>query len=701
MHPKLAVNMIIVRRTHEDVLCKERILYIDTNTDTMYLIDIDMRLAFPYQRKVSDVLNELQCGICVVQDNDPKAIVISEADIPQLYKDKRDNAWGLIKAAVKDEPDIYIEDSRGKIIKILMKQNKISKVTLYKYFRKYWQRGKSPNSLLPNYQNCGVRERTLVGKKTGRPSRFREKIGDGANVTEEMKKIFRIAVARFYMNKTKNSLSYTYTQMLKEYFYDEETIPTLRQFRYWFNKEIKRKDKIIAREGKKKYNLGSRPVLSNSHEQLIGPGSVYQIDATIADVYIVSRYNRTQTIGRPTLYFVVDVFSRMITGVYVGLENPSWNAAMMALANAFSNKVEFCKQLGIDITEDMWNAQYLPDTIVADRGEMLSGFADTLANSLQIRVVNTPAYRPDLKGIVERTIRTVQELLKPFLAGYVHKDAGERGVTDYRKEAKLDLYQFTRMVIYAVLYLNNDKEMKKYPLSKEMIADGVEPLPRQIWEWGLQNRSGSLRACSEELVKLNLMPRGKATITFQGIIFKGKSYSCQEGIEEGWFERANKNSWREEVAYDPRNAKNIYLIRNNGRDFITCSLLPKEKEHFEMTFDEILHLNECLELNSQLRKNAQLQHKIDFFKRMEEIRDEAESESPKEKVKTKNIKAFRKVDKEKNREKEALHLNRQKTESEKKGGVLKADNVTSIKDETEVSVMDLIRSKQKENWSFD
>lgn len=54
--------------------------------------------------------------------------------------------------------------------------------------------------------------------------------------------------------------------------------------------------------------------------ETIGPGSRYQIDATIGDVYLVSEYNRNQIIARPIIYVVIDVFSRMITGVYVGLE---------------------------------------------------------------------------------------------------------------------------------------------------------------------------------------------------------------------------------------------------------------------------------------------------------------------------------------------------------------------------------------------
>ena len=77
-----------------------------------------------------------------------------------------------------------------------------------------------------------------------------------------------------------------------------------------------------------------RAVLGDSTHMAFGPGSVYQIDATIGDLYLVSKLDRSRIIGRPTIYFVIDVFSRLVTGFNVSLENPSWVGAMLALDNA-------------------------------------------------------------------------------------------------------------------------------------------------------------------------------------------------------------------------------------------------------------------------------------------------------------------------------------------------------------------------------
>lgn len=58
---------------------------------------------------------------------------------------------------------------------------------------------------------------------------------------------------------------------------------------------------------------------------------------------------------------------------------PSWIGAMMALDNMVSDKVEFCKQYQIDITEEQWPSHHIPEIIIADRGEF-EGYADDSSN---------------------------------------------------------------------------------------------------------------------------------------------------------------------------------------------------------------------------------------------------------------------------------------------------------------------------------
>jgi hypothetical protein len=137
-------------------------------------------------------------------------------------------------------------------------------------------------------------------------------------------------------------------------------IPSFDQFQYWSNKDHLRLEIKRKRMGSKLYDKDLRGLLGTSNAQVIGPGSRYQIDATIADVYLVSRLDPNLIIGRPIVYVVIDVFSRLITGVYIGLEGPSWVSAMMALANTAMDKVAYCAQYGVAIRPEDWPAHHLP-----------------------------------------------------------------------------------------------------------------------------------------------------------------------------------------------------------------------------------------------------------------------------------------------------------------------------------------------------
>ena len=133
--------------------------------------------------------------------------------------------------------------------------------------------------------------------------------------------------------------------------------------------------------------------------------------------------------------------------------------ARLAIENAASDKVAYCASYGVTITEEEWPCHHIPTAILADRGEMESRSADNLVQMLGIRIENAPPYRADLKGIIEQHFRTINTDATPFLPGKVLPDMSERGGHDYRLDAKLDIRQFTEIIIRCVLYYNNSHYM--------------------------------------------------------------------------------------------------------------------------------------------------------------------------------------------------------------------------------------------------
>ena len=152
------------------------------------------------------------------------------------------------------------------------------------------------------------------------------------------------------LNENKHTLPYTYRKFLSIYqslYPDiiETEVPSIWQLKYFYDREYSPILKIKSRTSKIEYLKDKRVLYSTVNTHVLGPGSRYQVDATIADIYLVSDSDRGCIIGRPTIYFMMDEFSRMVTGMYVGLENPSYVTSMLVLRMAMSDKVDYCKNL--------------------------------------------------------------------------------------------------------------------------------------------------------------------------------------------------------------------------------------------------------------------------------------------------------------------------------------------------------------------
>ena len=429
-------------------------------------------------------------------------------------------------------------------------------------------------ALRTDYEKCGSpgKRRDLAGKKkVGAPRTITP--GVGINVDDEIRRMLRVG-ADFYLSRKRPALKEALDHIVRIYFskrikdqnkrvvafeVEPDAKPTLRQLQYYINTHFPYRHVRRRRHGDKDWNLHGRELLGAADGDVQGPGDRFQIDATVADVYLVSQFDRRRIVGRPVIYFVVDVFSRLITGLYVGFEGPSWAGAMMTLVNMVTPKVEFCRQHGIDIEEADWPSHYAPRRIMGDRGELMSvALGANIVKSLRVEIENASPGRADLKAMVERRFGIVPAKFRQFTPGYVEKDFNERGSRDYRLDAALDLHEFTQLVIYAVLE-HNFTPIRDVRLPADMVTDGLTAAPIDLWQWGVANRSGFLKTLTVEEVSLNVMPSDVARVTAKGIKFKGGHYSCPTAIREDWFAMARRHEREVNVSFDPRNMGNVYL----------------------------------------------------------------------------------------------------------------------------------------------
>ncbi|MDM1018757.1 Mu transposase C-terminal domain-containing protein [Acinetobacter sp. VNK23] len=510
---------------------------------------------------------------------------------------KRDENYILIKNIV-DHEQFYIPSIRSSIINEIINNKKSTKQTIYRLLRQYWQRGQTPNALIPNYQNSGAKGgKKIATQKLGRKRIYKE--GTGAIITQEIERLFHLTISKYLLSTQKHTLKYANREFQKLYrtlYPDtpETEYPTLRQFQYFYHREYNELTRLQKRSNDIEYSKDLRQLHSTVNTQVLGPGSRYEIDATIADIYLVSNLDRSRIIGRPTIYFVIDVFSRMVTGLYIGLENASYKTSIRALYCAFTDKAALCRKYGIDITYENWPCIGLPDAILADRAELFGHQVENLEKSFSIRLENAPAYRGDLKPIVESRFKLIQAEFKPFAKGVVQGViTKKRGGKDYRLDATLNLDEFTKIILLSVLKYNQFHQISNYDRDIDLPHD-LPAVPITLWNWGIQHRTGKLRTASDKAVYVALLPREKATLSNRGLKLFGVTYTCPELYEQGWLHRQNTINRPKFLyaAYDPSNAEKIYVFyEQSSLKYWEATISDYSREFRGYSFWEVWQIN--------------------------------------------------------------------------------------------------------------
>ena len=617
----LTVNQVVLDRTDNSSF---RVLWIAPDREEAYWISLTNGRQVPVKLPLAAVEDGIKAGrYALVMDSFSKR----DPHPGETAIQRRDQAWNLISGIVSQEPAVYRLHERSDLLKEASFQTGTQITNIYKYLARYWKGGMTPDALLPFYENCGKTSNPYDGNSK---RRGRKKVAgaEGKTLTQEDIQHFTDAILTWYMGTEKLSLEQVYKNMQDTWYItrdesgapvklDPDQVPSRAQFYYWHqkNKDILAEKK--SRDGKKNYPLNSRASIEKTETFLSGPCASSQIDATIADIFLVSQSNREKIVGRPTMYFLMDSFTRIVLGMHITLETPSWESASLCILNALEDKVDFCAKYGVAITRDQWPCHHVPNVLVGDRGEMESVAADLLVNKLNMRIENMPPYRGDLKGIIEQHFHLIDVDMN-HLPGKMGKDYGERCTEDYRLNARLTLNEFIAIIIYYVLQYNNFHYMEGYGKTIQMRQMGVKPIPLDLWNFGMKYLSGVQRTLSKTVVRYAILPTEKASITDHGILFRGLYYGCDKGFREHWFDSAKING-REviTISYDPRDASFIYFKPSHNNDPVECYLLDSNKITGQFSAAEIKQMQDSdREEKETYRSTEDLQssitkHKID------------------------------------------------------------------------------------------
>ena len=627
----LSINKCIEFFTDETKPIVERLLWIDPSGLLMAFIDINNKKALPFIRKRVEVNESLETGEARILPTDPFEYlarqVLSEASI-----EKRDKDYKLIYPLIsRNDGAIFISVSRGKLIanrakEVVNNGKETHKMTIYFQLRRYFQRGQRKYALNPEYKECGHKGKNRIETVTeNSPKRGHPKESNdpneppGININKElldkMKRGFRL----FLNTRRKRSVDDAYYRTLWRIFnvsykYENgvlvpdgsiDKVPSIDQFRYWYLKIYNRDTRIKSREGEHEYQLNHRASLKSEYFVEIGPGRFIEIDAAFLPIGLVSKVNRNSIIGMITFYSAYDMATGLIVGILFTTLPPCWEAVGLLLENIAKNKVEYCREYGIEILEEEWPVDegYVPDGIYHDRSELFSPKSDILVDSpLDIQLTSTPPGRGDLKGIVEGNHKSWKDKVINGLEGEI-KHENIPGQKDERLLAIYNLDEITEVGINNVLRFNFSHKMDGYPLTEEMIGNDVMPFPIDIYNWAKPD-IGQLKKFEMDTIILNLYPPGEAKVTGDGIKFRDLYYLCPLATREGWYTNADKKNRIKRIVYHPSNPAHIYLRLEDGKGFEKCYLHPRSKGFENYTWEEIVEHFRKRKAQSHNRKMA-------------------------------------------------------------------------------------------------
>ena len=291
-------------------------------------------------------------------------------------------------------------------------------------------------------------------------------------------------------------------------------------------------------------------VAAASCEKVVGhygisePLAVVQLDHTVVDVIVVDDLNR-RPVGRPVATFAIDVATRMVTGFYLGFDEPSVLRAGVCLSQSVFEKEAWLTARGISLP---WPVSGLPRAVHVDNaGEFhASAFTRTLQDH-GIQIIYRPLGKPRFGGHVERLIGTQMGAVH-LLPGTTFSNTIAKGAYPSEGRAAMTLGELERWMLLEILGVYHQR-----------IHAGLSRPPIAVWDE--RTRGLALPLPKNRMAFfVGLMPMERRMVRRDGVRLFGIHY-----WSDALGDLPGRSHARLEVRYDPRDLSRIYVRRPQGQ----------------------------------------------------------------------------------------------------------------------------------------
>ena len=594
-------------------------------------------------------------GAARVEKSNSSNILLPDSEDENYLKKQ-----ALMRFIMQEYGPLY-EKLYGKTTKTNLKKTMedlgIQRDAAWRAIRRFLQSGLDMAAIVDGRSlRSGKRNPYKYSKKTGHPTM--NALGKGVPLTDEIRTYFDEAIKDFLIGRAKTKKD-AYMTMIEKHFINEEETPTgirvsvlpdnlrptLKQFLNYTRVRVPQEEIDKAKTSAREQRNNKRLLLSDNLQGVMGPGDLWEVDECEIDLSLVSVENPSVTVGRPIVYVMIDVYTRMIVAYSVAFDNNSVLGITNCFLNLLDDKQELCNRFGIQIGANEWPSKILPLRLRSDYGaEYISHAMDTICCKLGVAKELVSPATGSLKGQVEQVFHQIHAAQNSLLEGkgLIEK----RHDSNHHQEAALNIQEF-EAVLLTYIVGHNRKYMEKYPLTKDMRQQNVEPCPIDLWKYGVSLNGSPRPITNEVMFRHSLLLPVKASVGRAGITFKGLFYiNLQDEalLRDMYLASTHGKKKLESACIDPRNISHLYYIREGK--LMTASLNYKKtgmKEYEGMTLSEYNALHNKKKDDDAIGRETNLQMDIAIRDRQAKIVSEAQKRhlSPS----TENLRANRAAEK--------------------------------------------------------
>jgi putative transposase len=422
----------------------------------------------------------------------------------------------------------------------------IHTATLYKWLKLYQHAG-HVSALVP----------TKRGRKVG--SRL---------LADEQEKIIESAIEDLYLNKQRHKPQDIIEEVQRRARLAKTTAPHPNTVRSRIA-DLRPADALRRRGYKEQARNRYAPILGE-FPNATHPLAVVQIDHTEVDIILVDEANR-KPIGRPWISVAIDVYSRMIAGIYLSFEKPSSAAVGMCISHAVCPKREYLAELGVSGDWPVWGVMNVihVDNAKEFRGVVLERACEEYSIDLQWRPVLLPHYG----GNIERWMGTMANEIRK-LPGATFSNPVQRKGYDSEAKSALTLREFEQHLVDFIVNVYHQRRHSQ-----------INMPPRAKWEHGVlgdaETKGTGLMPIPEDplRIQLDFMPYFERSVQQYGIQIDGICY----------YEKA-LDPYINCADLDNPKAKRKFLVRRDPRDIGKVYFFdPADNRYVPLPYRDIGH----------------------------------------------------------------------------------------------------------------